>query len=186
MTPYAAGMDYSLRRQPGAGHTMLEMLMVLALLATISAVTAPPLGRLLGRHAVSAELGHLERAFYRARQAATRRGRPVIVCASTDGARCGGDWSRGWIAFVNDDGDVPPQRDPNETRLLRHRPDTRVRLTANRSAFRVRADWHRSTNGTLLACDAAGRIAPRGLIVSYTGRPRHVSGTRLPAGAVCP
>ena len=159
---------------------------MLALLGTISAIAAPPVGRLLGRHAAAAELERLEQAFNRARQTASRRGRTVVLCPSADGQRCGGSWSSGWMAFVNDDGDVPPRRDSNETGLIRHQPDARERLTANRKAFRVRADWRRSTNGTMLACDSAGRAEPRGLIISYTGRPRRVSGNRLPAGAVCP
>ena len=30
----------------------------------------------------------------------------------------------------------------------------------------------RATNGTFVVCDEAGRVPPRALVVSYTGRPR--------------
>lgn len=168
------------------GFSLLELLIVLALIATISAIAAPPLGTAVGRHAVTAELEAIERAFHRARQAATRSGHDAVICASPDGDRCAGAWTDGWVAFVNADGDRPPHRDASELRLDYRRPASAVRLTANRAVFRIRADWQRSTNGSVAACDRAGRAEPRGLIVSYTGRPRRVDAAALRSAAVCP
>ena len=74
--------------------------------------------------------------------------------------------------FENSDRDEPPERDPGEPLLQAHRVDPRVRITANRRGFTLRATQKRATNGTLVVCDRAARASPVALVVSYTGRPR--------------
>ena len=51
---------------------------------------------------------------------ALRRGVPVTMCKSADGERCAaGSWSRGWIVFVDADGNA--RRSPGEEIVLRER-----------------------------------------------------------------
>jgi type IV fimbrial biogenesis protein FimT len=111
-----------------------------------------------------------------ARSEAAKRGRPVVVCASADGARCTDPKSRldaGWIVFVNEDDARPPQREAAEPVLYVHKSALVGTITANRDLFEF---WpflgHRSTNGTVVFCDARGAGAARAVVVSYTGRPR--------------
>ena len=101
---------------------------------------------------------------------------------SPDGSRClpGTDWSRGWLMFENKDRDSPPRVDIDEPILRRHTVHDSVRINANRRGFTLRATFLRATNGTIVVCDRAGRIRPKGLVVSYTGRPRVAIAT--PAG----
>lgn len=98
----------------------------------------------------------------------------VSICPSNDGSRCapGRDWSRGWIMFNNRDRDEPPRIDPDEPVLQVHEVGSDLRITANRRGFTLRATQKRATNGTIVVCDAASRVAPKALVVSYTGRPR--------------
>jgi type IV fimbrial biogenesis protein FimT len=111
-----------------------------------------------------------------ARSEAAKRARPVVVCASADGARCTSPKSRydaGWIVFVNEDEARPPQRSANEPVLYVHGATLVGTITANRDAFEFwPAHSRRSTNGTVVFCDARGPGAARAVIVSYTGRPR--------------
>ena len=74
--------------------------------------------------------------------------------------------------FNNRDRDQPPQLDPGEPVLQVHTVGENVRITANRRGFTLRATQKRATNGTIVVCDSAGRVRPRALVVSYTGRPR--------------
>ena len=62
--------------------------------------------------------------------------------------------------------------DAGEPVLQRHVVGETVRVTANRKGFTLRSTDLRATNGTFVVCDRAGRIRPKALIVSYTGRPR--------------
>ena len=102
------------------------------------------------------------------------RRKVVSLCPSHDGETCrpGKDWSFGWIMFENADRDSPPQIDPGEPVLNTHKVSESVRILANRKGFTLRATFLRATNGTFVVCDAENRVRPKGLIVSYTGRPR--------------
>ena len=102
------------------------------------------------------------------------RRKVVSLCPSRDQSTCsaGTDWSSGWILFENADRDSPPQVDAGEIVLRSHRVADNIRIRANRRGFTLRATFLRATNGTLVVCDARNRIRPKGLIVSYTGRPR--------------
>jgi type IV fimbrial biogenesis protein FimT len=111
-----------------------------------------------------------------ARNEAAKRGVPAVVCASADRLHCTDPKVRydgGWIVFVNEDDIRPPDRSPAEPLLYAHQPALLGTITANRPAFEF---WpfhtRRSTNGTVVFCDARGPSAARAVIVSYTGRPR--------------
>ena len=74
--------------------------------------------------------------------------------------------------FENKDRDSPPRVDSGEPVLTRHVVAEGVRIRANRRAFTLRATFLRATNGTFVVCDVSNRIAPKALVISYTGRPR--------------
>ena len=86
-----------------------------------------------------------------------------------------GEWSGGFLVFENSDRDEPPELDDGEILLHRHLASPSVKITANRRGFTLRATFLRATNGTLVVCDRAGRVTPRALVISYTGRPRITS-----------
>lgn len=156
------------------GFTLFEVLTTLLLLGIIASIAIPSFSTTLARQRQRVEIDALFHAIHLARKESIMRRRVVSVCPSTDGASCAGgkDWSMGWIVFDNEDRDSPPYVDPGEPVLVSHRVSDRVQITANRGAFTLRATFLRATNGTLVFCDKNGRIAPRALVVSYTGRPR--------------
>lgn len=156
------------------GFSLFELLLVLALVAVLAGVAMPSFGAIAARNRMHTEVNALFHAVHLARKESIMRRRVVSLCASSNGTDCSGsrDWSNGWILFANHDDDGPPQVDAGEPLLQVHRPLDSVRITANRSSFTLRATWQRATNGTLVVCDRAARVAPLGLVVSYTGRPR--------------
>ena len=107
----------------------------------------------------------------------------VSICPTADGTACspGRDWSGGFLVFENSDRDEPPELDNGEILLHRHLASPSVQITANRRGFTLRATFLRATNGTLVVCDPAGRVTPKALVISYTGRPRVAE--RTPRGA---
>lgn len=156
------------------GYTLYELLITTLLVALLSAIALPSLSATLARQRQRAEIDALFHAVHLARKESIVSRRVVSICPSDDGESCapGADWSAGWIMFRNDDRDWPPRRDSGEPLLLRHAVRPEIRIATNRPGFTLRATYLRATNGTLVVCDVAQRVAARALVVSYTGRPR--------------
>jgi type IV fimbrial biogenesis protein FimT len=165
------------------GFSLLELLLAIAVAAIILTLGVPSFGALKARSAQRVELDALFPAVHHARKASIMRKQVVSLCPSRDGTTCspGRDWSGGFLVFANSDRDEPPELDAGEVLLHRHLASDSVKITANRRGFTLRATFLRATNGTLVVCDRAGRVAPRALVISYTGRPRVAE--RTPRGA---
>jgi type IV fimbrial biogenesis protein FimT len=156
------------------GFTLYELLLTLALLAIVAGLAIPSFANIIANGRLRTEVAALFDAVHLARTESILRRSVVSICPSLDGASCTAalDWSGGWIMFNNRDRDEPPAVDAGEPVLQAHRVGPDVRITANRRGFTLRATELRATNGTLVVCDPAGRVTPRALVVSYTGRPR--------------
>ena len=156
------------------GYSLYEILMTLTLVAVIVGLGLPSYSGVVARNRQHVEINALFHAIHVARKESIMRRRVVTICPSVDGQACnpGRDWSSGWIMFENTDKDPPPRRDPGEPLLQVHEVGDNVRITANRLAFTLRATRKRATNGTFVVCDSAGKITPKALVISYTGRPR--------------
>lgn len=170
------------------GFTLFELLITLLIVAILAGVGVPEFSRITARARMSKEINALFHAIHVARKESIMRRQVVSICPSNDGSRCspGRDWSRGWIMFNNRDRDEPPQLDAGEPLLQVHAVSDRVRITANRRGFTLRATQKRATNGTIVVCDRAGRVPPKALVVSYTGRPRVASETARGEAYECP
>lgn len=168
------------------GYSLYELLVTLSVATILIVIGAPPLGSLIARNRLTTEVNALHHALHLGRQEAIKRRLNLVLCQSADGSRCTGDadWSGGWMLFVDDDDDG--RADPGETVLRRHQPAAAVNIMTNRRHYTLRGVRRRNTNGTFLVCDGAGRVPPRALIVSYTGRPRSAPGHDAPASLACP
>lgn len=156
------------------GFTLYELVMTLGLTAILLSAGIPSFYQILSKNRQTVEINALFHALHLARKESIMRRKVVSLCPSLDGETChrDKDWSSGWIMFENADRDSPPQVDPGEIVLRSHRVSDTVRIRANRVGFTLRATFLRATNGTFVVCNARNDIRPKGLIVSYTGRPR--------------
>jgi type IV fimbrial biogenesis protein FimT len=158
------------------GFSLLELMVALGIAVVLVGIGAAALRNTTLDARRTAALNGLLRAVHSARAEAQRTGREVVLCArdpaTMDCAGEGGDWSGGWLVFVNEDGDRPAAVDGGEPVLLDEGPLTGATLAGNRTAFRFLPFNRRSTNGTLVYCDRRGAASARALIVSFTGRPR--------------
>ena len=156
------------------GFTLFELLITMLLIALISSLAVPSLAGSMARQRQTVEINALFHAIHLARKESIMRRKVVSLCPSLDGLKCtpGRDWSAGWLMFENTDHDSPPRIDDDEPVLASHRAGDRVRISANRKGFTLRATFLRATNGTFVFCDPKQRITPKALVVSYTGRPR--------------
>lgn len=158
----------------GRGYSLLELLMTIAIAALLFTIGLPSFAGVAARQRQSVEINALFHAVHLARKESIVRRKVVSLCPSFDGKSCTRerDWSGGFLMFENGDRDEPPQVDEGEPVLYRHQASDTVKITANRRGFTLRATFKRATNGTLVVCDRAGRIPPKALVISYTGRPR--------------
>lgn len=156
------------------GFTLFELSVTVAVLGILASVALPSLAALLDHQRTSATLSSLAGHLQAARLEAIRHRTPVIICPTVDGAACatGGDWSSGWLMFV-DRGDLIPQQDDvlrmDLSPLTR---DLKVRGTSGRALVRYLPDGRSAgSNVTITVCDRADRRLGA-VIVNNAGRPR--------------
>ncbi|MGB5626681.1 MAG: GspH/FimT family pseudopilin [Woeseiaceae bacterium] len=156
------------------GYSLYELLITTSLIATLLMLGIPSFASMMARQRQQVEINALFHAIHLARKESIMRRKVVSICPSNDGDAClpGRDWSSGWLMFENSDRDSPPQVDAGEAILQRHAVARDVEIQANRRGFTLRATFLRATNGTFVVCDRSNRVPAKGLVVSYTGRPR--------------
>jgi type IV fimbrial biogenesis protein FimT len=164
-------------RSKGAGFTLIELMIVLAIMGVILSLALPGFSEITLSTKLKAYANELVASAYLARSEAIKRNVPMTLCASDDGASCAssGDWEQGWIVL-----------DPNNV-VVRQQ-------AALSSGYKVT-----STGGRTLTFDPSGaagtpttmkvcRKTPtaggqdREVKISATGRPRvtrKTSGTCL-------
>jgi type IV fimbrial biogenesis protein FimT len=88
------------------GYTLVEIFVVVAIVAVLLAIVVPQYREFMAVRTMQAQTSELTGSFKLARVEAARRGVPVSVCLSEDGATCvrdvaRRDWARGWLVFVD-------------------------------------------------------------------------------------
>jgi type IV fimbrial biogenesis protein FimT len=101
----------------GAGFSLAEMTVTLAVAGVLLALAVPELGALLRSQQLKSAGGDLFAAIGMARSQALARGR-IVKLLPRDPA--GADWRRGWRVFVDRDGDGQPG--PDDEFIAEHGP----------------------------------------------------------------
>ncbi|MAF83771.1 MAG: general secretion pathway protein GspH [Chromatiales bacterium] len=156
------------------GLTLIELLVTLTVVVVIMLAGVPALQNLLMGQRMTAQINDFVHSVFLAKQSAHTRQTETVICKSSTGRRCepGADWSDGWLMFANQDQDYPATVDANEPVLAIGDAFRHGNIHGNRREFVFRAFEIRSTNGTLVFCDARGAAHARAVVISYTGRPR--------------
>jgi type IV fimbrial biogenesis protein FimT len=156
-----------------AGHTLLEMLCVLAVAALLLCMAAPALQALLQRQRLTTTVNDFFAAVTLTRSEALRRGTPVVLLASGVG------WGSGWMVLVDRNGNLRP--DAGEDIVATHGPPpVGIAITSNFNDDRVpylaygANGRSRTSSGGAQAGSwdfSAGELRRR-IIVNLLGRPR--------------
>lgn len=174
-----------------AGFTILELMVVVAIVGILMAVAVPAMGNFIRNGRITAAANDVMAALHFTRSEAIKRRQPVTLCTSANAilasnqpntnATCAdSEFLTGWIVFIdlNNSG----QRDAGEAILLNHGPmNPQITAASSLAAFLVTYldnGFADNPNGASLAlCDERGNTpsggelsAARGILVSVTGR----------------
>lgn len=160
--------------QTSGGMTLIEMLIVVAVMAILATLATPGFSALLYDSDRTAAVNSFFHALFLARSEAIKRSGVVSVCKSSDGQTCSrtAEWTAGWIVFANTDRDEPPVRDGREALLATYEGWPRGRITSTRTSFSFRSYRQGVVNGTVIFCDPRGSAHARAIIINHAGRPR--------------
>ena len=176
-----AGKTGAQRMARCRGFTLVEALVVLALLALVLGLAVPGLTGLRGRQQLQAQAEDFWNSLMLARAQALLEQQHVTVCAAASTAVCdaAAGWHSGWLVFVdaNRNGSLDPQE-----RLLQRREGAPVpvRLVGNSTVNHVvgYGPEGRSESlsgafqaGTVRVC-AAGQEQGWQIVINAVGRPR--------------
>lgn len=91
------------------GFTLVELMVTVAIAAVLLVIAVPSFTLAMNTNRLAALTNDMVTSLQIARMEAIRRGVPVSVCGSTDGATCAADenWT-GWIVFADLDRDDTP------------------------------------------------------------------------------
>lgn len=78
------------------GTTLLELLTAVSLLTLLTVIGIPNFVALVENNRLTAAFDELHSTLQEARTQAITQGKTFEVCAYTQGAECGTDWSEGW------------------------------------------------------------------------------------------
>lgn len=158
-------------------------MITLAVAAIIASMALPAFSQFVQNNRRVGTVNDLLASLYTARGASITRNRRVTICRSDgqhDGCLTGeGDWTNGWIVFVDLDGDATI--DAGEEILAfadAPRGNLRVRSFDFDSALTYTSSGRLAGNasGRILVCDVGAATAGRAIAISTTGRPRSDDG----------
>ena len=170
-----------------SGMTLLELLLALAIGASLVAIAIPAWSSASeGVHAAAAQAALFE-TLLGAVNHATVTGAEVVLCpGDASGCRDSVDWSRGWVAWADLDGDRA--HDPGET-VLHAEPalpgSVHLRSTSGRRRLVFQPNGgNAGSNVTFTLCDGRGAGRARALILANDGR-LHASPATSAAASAC-
>ncbi len=97
------------------GFTLSELVVTIAIVAIVAAIALPGFRETFQSNRVASATNELIASLSYARGEAIRSNlgngaqTAAAICASNDGAACGGNWNDGWIVFRDDNLDGNPQ-----------------------------------------------------------------------------
>ena len=177
-------------RNPHRGISTIELLIALCILAVLFGVAIPSLSGAFEAARAGSAQSALVASYLATINGATNSGTRAVLCPSSDGTNCltDPDWSGGWIAFLDSDGDREHQS--GEPILARHGAldgKVRMRSTVGRTRIVVQPSGSNAgSNVTYTICDGRGAAKAQTLVLSNHGILHAGVPTAEAIAATCP
>jgi type IV fimbrial biogenesis protein FimT len=175
-----------LRCHHAGGFTLLELLIAVTILGILLGIAIPGLKNAVARIQSTSARTAITATLFDAQRNATVVGREIVVCPAT-GEQCigGHDWSHGWIAFIDHNGDR--SRGPGD-QIVRSEDELPAGVRLHGTSGRPRIVYQPNggsagTNITFTLCDRRGAKRAQALVLSNGARLRHERAKPAPAAA---
>lgn len=172
------------RKRVQAGISLIEQVMVVAVVAILACIAVPSLGKLIHGHQLrAAQFTYLVTLRY-ARSTAVEENSRILFCPSADGHHCkdAADWTQGWLVARDRDRDGQPDGPPLRTGQVPRR--LTVLGTVGRKQVRFLPDGSaRGSNLSLLFCTQGDDRRVWRVVISNAGRVRGAPATPEQAAA---
>jgi type IV fimbrial biogenesis protein FimT len=155
------------------GVTLIEQIMVVAILAVLASIATPSLARILGTNEVRVAQTDFIGALQYTRALAAQAGTRALFCPSDDGRRCRDDmhWESGWL--IGRDNDLDDQPDDAPDRRGRSSGQITIISSTGRRHVRFQPDGSAGGNNiTLTFCRHGISEQALSVVVSASGRVR--------------
>lgn len=177
-----------MKRHNHSGFTLLELLIVVTIVAILSAIAAPSFQTMLLNNRLASATNDLLADLALARSESARQGKRVTLCISSDGESCGSgsSWQAGRIIFLDESGSgTTGTVDSGETIFRVTTAETGSNLTITASGFssnryiqfRPTGALTSTTTGTFTICDNRSGNFGRTIQIIPTGRASLTSST---------
>lgn len=172
-----------MRHRP-AGFTLIEVVVAMSVVSILAGIAVPALQDASEAARSGAAKGALFESWMSSVAHAANTGTEVVLCpGDASGCRASTDWSRGWIAYADLDGNRA--RGPGETLLKEAEPlggKVHLRSTVGRTRMVFQPNGgNAGSNITWTLCDGRGSEQATTIVVANTGRIR--TGEPTPAAA---
>ena len=163
------------------GFTTIELIITLAVAAILFAIALPSFQNMISDQRVQAASSNLYASLIYARSEAIKRSQFLAVCAMTDdgfGCQNSTDWARGWIVFIDGDGNGYP----GAVSDILKRQDTipSVTLTGTGTNVSYQRDGRLRAAATAFVASpspANTSVKARCVSLDLSGRPKSVADT---------
>ena len=174
------------RRQ--RGFTLVEAVVSLAVVAILAGVAVPAWSSASEAAHNGAAQAAMGMSVLGAVRHAALTGSEVVLCpGDAMGCRASIDWSHGWIAYADLDGDRI--HDPNETMLKSAGPlggNVHLRSTSGRTRLVFQPNGgNAGSNVTFTLCDGRGAPHAKALVLANDGRLHHATPAKASVAATC-
>lgn len=168
------------------GFTLLDLLIALAILGILFGLAIPGLKNAVARVQAGSARSAITATLFDAQRNATILGREIVICPGDSQCVGGVDWSQGWLAFVDRDGNR--LHSPGE-QIVHREPKlpagVRLRGTVGRPRIVYQpSGGNAGANITFTLCDRRGPRDALALILSNGARLRSTRAAP-PAAAAC-
>ncbi|MEO5830320.1 MAG: GspH/FimT family pseudopilin [Rhodanobacter sp.] len=156
------------------GFTLIEQIMVLAIIAILAGAATPALRRMMSHNELQVAQTDFIGALQRAREAAVMSGKRSLFCPTRDGDNCSDEarWESGWLVGHDSDSDGQPDHGPLNVGPG-HRGKLIIQSSNGRHSVHFRADGTAGgSNLTLLFCQPSHPDDSLLVVVSNAGRIR--------------
>ena len=168
-----------------AGFTLIEMLVVIALISVLAAIAVPSMRDFIANSRMQGPVQQMLRELAYARSEAVKRAKNVALCptananAALDAVTCsssGTDWQSGWIVFVDENGNGDFNAGDELLKRSQQPSSSAIDIRGNGgSAPEIAYDPRGSLSGTgrtVRFCVENQRVENRRIVVSGFGRAR--------------